>query len=157
MVECHQLVLAGPPETDAPDLSPEHLQPELKSKAHQYINWLLQVQLSAKSRSVFKDEGLPDKTKPSKVARAFWPRIYLPCSEKSGRNSSWLWSVHINSGCVLHLRLENFPPADRKNALVKETTPEIPSAYISLQQRLLERALDNEVVMYFAPNSVLKP
>lgn len=130
--------------------SPEHLQPELKSKVHQYINWLLKVQLSAKSRSVFKDKGLPDETKPS---------MYLPCSETStsGRNSSWLWSVRINSGCVLHLRLENFPLADRKKALVKETTPEIPSAYISLQQRLLERALDNEVVIYFAPTSVLKP
>jgi len=57
----------------------------------------------------------------------------------------------------LHLRLENFPPADRKKALVKETTPEIPSAYISLQQSLLERALDIEAVIYFAPTSVLKP
>lgn len=84
MVECHQLVLAGPPETDAPDLSPEHLQPELKSKVHQYINWLLQVQLSAKSRSVFKDEGLPDETKPSKVARAFWQSTCLAVRKVGG-------------------------------------------------------------------------
>lgn len=55
-----------------------------KSKVHQYINWLLQVQLSAKSRSVFKDEGLPDETKPSKVARAFWQSTCLAVRKVGG-------------------------------------------------------------------------